>query len=289
MKCESQQRTGSFKIRGAFNRLLHLSGDEMRRGVIADSSGNHAQAVALSARELGLHATIVMPEGASPAKVAATRGYGAAIVFYDRYVSDGPVLASALAEEQSLTLVKSFDDPYVISGQGTAALELLEQVEGLDAIVVSTGGGGLLSGSALAAFGVAPAIEVHGVEPETADDFYRSLRSGHIVTIPAPDTVADALRTQSPGSLTFEIARRHVKSILTVSEIQLCHAVRFAFERLKCVVEPGGAAALAAVLCAEPHFAGKRIGIILSGGNVDAATFSALLERSSLATTGGFA
>ena len=276
LKCENLQRAGSFKIRGAYNRLAQLSDAERSRGVVAFSSGNHAAAVALAAQLLGIQATIVVPSDAPRNKIGATRGYGAEIVFYDRKTGDREAIARDLAERGGATLVPSYDDPRIIAGQGTAALELLEEVGDLDAIVVATSGGGLLSGTAVAAHGINDRIHLNGVEPETADDFARSLAAGMRITGPVPETIADALRTPSPGELTFELARRHTCKIVTVSDEQLRSAMRFAFEQLKLVVEPGGAAGLAAILSQkiENH---KRVGVIISGGNIDLAAFASLL------------
>ena len=276
LKCENLQRTGSFKIRGAYNRLAQLNQAEKTRGVVAFSSGNHAAAVALAAQRLGIRTTIVVPSDAPPNKIEATRGHGAEIVFYDRKTGDREAIARDLAERSGATLVPSYDDPRIIAGQGTAALELLEEVSDLDAIVVATSGGGLLSGTAVAAHGVNDRVQLYGVEPETADDFARSLAAGVRVTGPVPETIADALRTPSPGELTFELARRHNCKVVTVSDEHLKSAMRFAFERLKLVAEPGGAAGLAAMLNRkiENH---KRIGVIISGGNIDVERFQSLV------------
>ena len=276
LKCENLQRTGSFKIRGAYNRLAQLSEAERSRGVVAFSSGNHAAAVALAAQLLALKSTIVVPSDAPQNKIEATRGYGAEIVFYDRKTGNREAIARELAERRGATLVPSYDDPRIIAGQGTAAHELLEDVGDLEAIVVATSGGGLLSGTAVAAHSVNGQIELCGVEPETADDFARSLAAGMRITGPVPETIADALRTQSPGELTFELARRHNCKIVIVSDDQLKSAMRFAFERLRIVVEPGGAAGLAAVREHKIDRSHKRIGVIISGGNIDIARFMEL-------------
>ncbi|MBV8728104.1 MAG: pyridoxal-phosphate dependent enzyme [Candidatus Eremiobacteraeota bacterium] len=279
LKCENLQRTGSFKIRGAYNRLAQLSEAEQERGVVAFSSGNHAAAVALAAQLLGLKATIVVPSDAPQNKIEATRGYGAELVFYDWKTGHREAIAEELAQRSGGALVPSYDDPRIIAGQGTAALELLEEVDHLDAIVVATSGGGLLSGTAVAAHGIDDRIQLYGVEPETADDFARSLAAGARITGPVPDTIADALRTQSPGEITFELALRHGCKIVTVSDDQLKSAMRFAFDRLKLVLEPGGAAGLAAVREQKIGRSHERVGVILSGGNIDVARFTTLLSR----------
>ncbi|MBV8152191.1 MAG: pyridoxal-phosphate dependent enzyme, partial [Candidatus Eremiobacteraeota bacterium] len=268
----------AFKFRGAYNRLVQLSPDERRRGVVAFSSGNHAQGVALAAQLLNVPATIVMPADAPPSKVDATRGYGAEVVTYDRYRDDRNAIAHKLAEERGATLVPPYDDPRIIAGQGTAGLELVEDAGALDALLVCTGGGGLLSGCAIAVKHFAPQCEIWGVEPDAGDDWKQSVARGERVTIPVPQTIADGIQTTSPGVLPFEIFRELGTGIVTVSDDALRAAMRFAFERLKLVVEPSGAAALAAVLTEKIPVAGRRIGVTLSGGNVDARTFSAALR-----------
>jgi threo-3-hydroxy-L-aspartate ammonia-lyase len=278
LKCENFQRMGAFKFRGAYNRLALLSPDERVRGVVAFSSGNHAQGVALASKLLGIPATIVMPRDAPAAKLAATRGYGAEIVLYERTVEDRAAIARSLARELGATIVPPFDDPAIVAGAGTAALELFEDVPDLDALVAPLGGGGLLSGSALAAHAMRGAIPVWGVEPEAGDDFRRSLEAGHPVQIPVPATIADGLRTPRPGDLTFRIVSELRAGVVTVSDDELRAAVRFAFERLKIVIEPSGAAALAALLSGRLDHGGRRIGAIISGGNVDASTFAAILN-----------
>jgi len=277
-KCETFQRVGAFKARGAFSRLTLLSGEERRRGVVAFSSGNHAQAVALAARDLGVPATIVMPDDAPALKLAATRGYGAEVVLYDRRKEDREAIARRFVEERGVTLVPPFDDEAVIAGQGTAALELLAEVPDLDAIVTPCGGGGLLGGTAVAAAGLRPGIRVLGVEPEAGDDVARSLREGRRVSSPVPDTIADSLQTTRVGERNFAILSRLVEGVLTVSDLDLRRAMAFLFSRMKLVVEPGGAAAAAALLAGRaPGLAGKRVGVVLSGGNVDAARFAELV------------
>jgi threonine dehydratase len=277
LKCENAQRMGAFKFRGAYNRLAQLSAQERKAGAVAWSSGNHAQGVALAGKLLGIATTIVMPKDAPPNKIAAARGYGAEIVFYDRAGGeDREAIAQALATSRGAIMVPPFDDPFVIAGQGTLALELLEDAR-LDAIVGPVGGGGMLSGVCLAAHGIDPKIDIYGVEPETGNDFALSLERGERVSVPLPDTIADGLMTQTPGELTFAILREHAAGALTVSDDELRDAMRFAFERMKLVVEPSGAAALAAVLNKKLPKHYDRIGVIITGGNVDAQAFARLL------------
>jgi threonine dehydratase len=276
-KAENLQRMGAFKFRGAYNRLVQLSGAERAGGAVAFSSGNHAQGVALAARLLGMPAAIVMPSDAPASKLAATRGYGAEVVLYDRFAGNRLEIANALTAERGATLVPPFDDPAIIAGAGTAALELIEDVGPLDVLIVCTGGGGLLAGSALAATALAPGIAVYGVEPEAGDDWVQSLARHERVTIPVPETIADGMQTTAPGALTFPIVQALCAGVVTVSDTELCAAMRFAFERLKLVIEPSGAAALAAVLAHKIELRGKRVGITISGGNVDAATFARLI------------
>jgi threo-3-hydroxy-L-aspartate ammonia-lyase len=271
IKPESLQRAGAFKFRGAYNRISRLPDDAP---VLAFSSGNHAQAVALASRLLGHEATILMPEDAPASKVEATRGYGAAIVTYDRYSGDREAIAAELAARSGAVVVPPYDDPFVIAGQGTAALELLEETGVLDTLVVPVGGGGLLAGSATIAkeLGVGSVI---GVEPEAGNDWQRSFAGGERIQIPVPRTIADGLQTTAPGALTWEIGRSLADGIVTVTDGQIVEAMRFAFERLKLVVEPSGAVGIAAVL--NGLVTGRRIGVIVSGGNVDAARFAELL------------
>ena len=276
-KAENLQRMGAFKFRGAYNRLVQLDERERAAGVVAFSSGNHAQGVALAAQLLGLRATIVMPADSPAAKQAATRGYGAEVVLYDRWTEDRAAIARGIADERGAVLVPPFDDPRIIAGQGTAALELIEDVGALDLLLVPLSGGGLLAGSALAAIGLAPGIAVYGVEPAAGDDWVRSLAAGERVSIPVPETIADGLQTTAPGELTFPIVRALCAGVVTVSDDELRDAMRFAFERMKLVVEPSGAAALAALLNGRVEARGKRVGLILSGGNVDPATFARLI------------
>ncbi|MGA2760155.1 MAG: pyridoxal-phosphate dependent enzyme [Candidatus Cybelea sp.] len=278
LKCENLQRIGAFKFRGAYNFLASLPEDVRKRGVVAFSSGNHAQGVALAARLFGVPATIVMPTDAPVLKLEATLGYGAEVVPYERATSHREEIAANLTAERGATLVPPFDDERIAAGAGTAALELLEAVDGLDAIVVPVGGGGLMSGTAIAAHGIDSRIEIYGVEPAAGDDFAQSLRAGRRVTIPVPKTIADGLQTTAPGELTFAIAREHVSGVVTVSDDELCDAMRFAFERMKIVIEPSGAAPLAALLQRRiPALQGKRIGVIVSGGNIDPARYGELI------------
>lgn len=282
-KCENFQRMGAFKFRGAFNALSRFSAAQRKAGVIAFSSGNHAQAVALSARLLGIPAVILMPQDAPRAKVDATRGYlgadGGEVILFDRYAQNRETLTRDLAEQRGLTIVPPFNHADVIAGQGTAAQELLEEVGALDHLFVCVGGGGLISGSALAARALAPACKVVGVEPEAGNDAQQSLRTGAIVTIPTPRTIADGAQTQNIGALTFAIIQRDVNDIVTVTDAQLVEAMRFFAERMKIVVEPTGCLSLAGILQAGKALAGARVGVIVSGGNVDMARFAALLAR----------
>lgn len=280
LKAEALQRTGSFKFRGAYNRIVAIPPAERRRGVLAFSSGNHAQAVALAASLLGAPATIVMPADAPAMKLAGTRRFGAEVVTYDRYSEDREQIGLAIAHERGLTVVPPFEDPLVIAGQGTAALELIEQAGDLDVLVAPVSGGGLIAGCAVAVKGLCAGARVIGVEPEAGDDYRRSLEQGSRVAIEVPRTIADALQVTAPGELTFAINRELLDSVVTVTDGQLIHAMRFAFEELKLVLEPGGAAGLAALLCGSVA-AGERdrVGVILSGGNIDAARFCGLVVR----------
>jgi threonine dehydratase len=276
LKAEPLQRTGSFKFRGAYNKVSSLSDEERERGVVAFSSGNHAQAVALAARLLATRATIVMPSDAPAIKLDATRGYGAEVVTYDRYMEDREAIGARLAEERGLTLVRPFDDPVVMAGQGTAALELIEDAGDVDLFLAPVGGGGLIAGCATAVKATRPGARVIGVEPEAGDDYRRSLEAGERVQIPVPDTIADALQIARPGELTFEVNSRLLDGVVTVTDAELIEAMRFLFERLKLVAEPGGAAAVAALLAGrvEP---GDAVGVVVSGGNVGADRFAELI------------
>ncbi len=279
LKCENFQRMGAFKFRGAFNRLAQLAPHERAGGVVAFSSGNHAQGVALAAKLLEVPATIVMPFDAPASKLAATRGYGAEVVLYERATMNRAELAAGIAKERGATLIPPYDDPAIIAGQGTTARELIEETGPLDVLLVCVGGGGLLSGCAIAATATSPGIEIYGVEPEAGDDFKQSLARGERVSIDVPDTIADGMQTQSPGELTFPIVRRLARGIVTVTDDELRAAMRFAFERMKLVIEPSGAAALAALLFAKVDVVGKRVGVTISGGNVDATAFADALVR----------
>ncbi len=269
-KCENLQRMGAFKFRGAYNALCRLGPEARGRGVVAFSSGNHAQAVALAGSLLGVPATIVMPADAPAVKVAATRSYGAAVVLYDRAAGESrEEVAARIARESGATVIPPFDHPDVIAGQGTAARELFEEVGQLDFLFVCCGGAGLLSGSALAASRLAPAARVIGVEPAAGDDAARSFRSRTLQRVENPVTIADGARTQSMGAITFPLVLRYVHDIITVSDAQLVEAMRFLWERMKLVVEPTGALGAAGVLSGAVDVRDRRVGIILSGGNVD--------------------
>jgi len=274
-KPENLQRMGAFKIRGAYNALSQLGADAKTRGVVAFSSGNHAQAVALSGKLLGVPATIVMPADAPKVKVAATRGYGAEIVFYEKE-QDREALARQISSQRGLTLVPPFDHPHIIAGQGTAAKELIEDAGPLDLLLVPCGGGGLLSGCAVAAKHLAPGCRVIGVEPAAGDDGLRSFRAGRIIEIPVPDTIADGARTKSLGKLTFALIQKHVDDFLVATDAELLKWMFFLWERMKLVVEPTGTLAAAALLEGKVRVEGKRVGVVLSGGNVDVKAISAL-------------
>jgi threonine dehydratase len=268
-KCENFQRAGAFKFRGAYNALSRFDAAQRQRGAIAFSSGNHAQAVALAASLLGMPAIIVMPQDAPPMKLAATRGYGAEVIVYDRETEDREAIARRLQAERGGTLVPPFDHADVIAGQGTVASELLEEVGALDYLFVCVGGGGLISGCAVAAAHLAPACQVYGVEPEAGNDAQQSLRSGRIVRIPVPRTIADGAQTTAVGALTFPIMQRHVRDIVTVSDGQLRAQMHFFATRMKMVVEPTGCLAAAAVTAQLAPLRGKRVGVVVSGGNVE--------------------
>jgi len=278
LKAENLQRMGAFKFRGAYNRLAQIPRADRHKGVVAFSSGNHAQGVALAAKLLGIPATIVMPTDAPAAKLAATRGYGATVVEYDRDNDDRGTIAKNLSAQTGAAFVSPFDDAGVIAGQGTTAMELIEETGPLDMLVVCTGGGGLLSGCATAAVAMSPGIAVWGVEPETGDDWVQSLAANERIEIPVPKTIADGMQTTAPGVLTFPIVQKLCAGVVTVSDDELRATMRFAFERLKLVVEPSGAAALAAILFGKVDVRGKRVGATISGGNVDPAVFAAILD-----------
>ncbi|WP_175882967.1 threo-3-hydroxy-L-aspartate ammonia-lyase [Burkholderia sp. BCC0044] len=277
-KCENLQRMGAFKFRGAFNALSRFNAEQRRHGVVAFSSGNHAQAIALSARILGIPATIVMPQDAPAAKMAATRGYGGNVVTYDRYTEDREQIGRELAEKHGLTLVPPYDHPDVIAGQGTAAKELFDEVGPLDAVFTPLGGGGLLSGTALATRALSPHAKLYGVEPEAGNDAQQSFRSGTIVHIDTPRTIADGAQTQHLGNLTFPILRRDVDDILTATDAELVDCMRFFATRMKIVVEPTGCLSFAAVRRMKDALQGKRVGVVISGGNVDLENFCALVS-----------
>ncbi|MBW3660186.1 MAG: pyridoxal-phosphate dependent enzyme [Gemmatimonadetes bacterium] len=276
-KCENLQRAGAFKIRGATNRIRSLSDKERRGGVVAYSSGNHAQAVALAAREAGVDARILMPSDAPRAKVAATRGYGATIVEYDRQVEDRAELALEVAEREGRVLVPPYDDPFVIAGQGTAAAELLEEVDGLDAVLAPVGGGGLLAGTATACEGHGRGVVAWGAEPAAADDTARSLEAGERLRIAPPETIADGARSTSPGELTFPILRERAAGVVRVPDGALVRAMVSILTRMKLLVEPTGALAAAAAFEGILPEGPERIGIILSGGNVDLGRMAELV------------
>ena len=278
-KCENLQRMGAFKFRGAYNALSQFTPEQRRAGVVAFSSGNHAQAIALSGRLLGIPATIVMPNDAPLMKVDATRGYGAEVQLYNRYKEDREAIGRQLADERGMTLIPPFDHPHVMAGQGTAALELIEDAGSLDVLLVCVGGGGLISGCAVAAKHALPQCRVIGVEPEAGNDAQQSLRRGEIVHIDVPQTIADGAQTQAPGRLTFPVIRALVDDVLTVTDRQLVLTMRFFAERMKMVVEPTGCLAAAAVLEGMLDVRGQRVGIIISGGNVDVDRYAELLKR----------
>ncbi len=277
-KCENLQRAGAFKFRGAYNALAQFSPQQREKGVIAFSSGNHAQAIAAAARLLGMPAAIVMPKDAPPIKIEATRGYGAEVILYDRYTEDREAIGRRIAAERGMTLVAPYDHPHVMAGQGTAAKEMIEQARALDVLVVCVGGGGLISGCAVAARHLLPHCTVIGVEPEAGNDVQRSLREGRIVHIDVPQTIADGAQTQHAGQLTFPVIQALVDDIVTVSDAQLVRTMRFFAERMKLVVEPTGCLAAAAVLEGVLDVRGQRVGVIVSGGNVDARRYAELLR-----------
>jgi len=277
LKSETFQRMGAFKFRGAYNAVSSLSADELERGVCAVSSGNHAQAVTLAARLCGTRAVILMPKDAPALKRAATEGYGAEVVEYERYGEDREELAVELAAERGMVLVHPFDNPLVIAGQGTVALELLGDVQGLDALLVPVGGGGLISGCATVCGALSPRTRVIGVEPEAGDDVARSLASGERVRIRVGRTIADGQQAATPGELTWPIIKALAAEVVTVTDAEIVEAMRFLFERMKVVVEPSGASAFAALLAGKLDVQERRVGVVLSGGNVGAEAFAALM------------
>ena len=283
IKSETLQRVGAFKFRGAYNRLVQLDAGERTRGVVAFSSGNHAQGVALAARMLGMPAAIVMPSDAPAIKVAATRGYGAEVRFYDRLKDSREAMAAGLAAERGAVIVPAFDDPHIIAGQGTVGLELARQAQalgaGLDVVITPVGGGGLMAGTATAVKALSPATALVGVEPEAFDDTQRSLAAGRRITMaPATRSLCDALESPAPGALTFPVLQRLVAEVTVVSDAQVAEAMRYAFSTLKLVVEPGGVVGLAALLAGKVRpGAGKTVGLVLSGGNVDQDLFARVI------------
>lgn len=277
LKCENFQRIGAFKFRGAYNAIVQLPDEDRMRGVATYSSGNHAQAVALSARLLGTTAMILMPEDTPAPKLDATREYGAEVVTYDRYTGDRTAIGAALAAERGLTLIPPYEHPHVMAGQGTAALELIGDTGPLDVLVVPIGGGGLMAGCATAASALSPGVQIIGVEPEAGDDTKRSLDAGHRVTIPVPRTIADGQAAETPGELTFSVNQRLVSDIVLISDAEIRTAMAFLFDRMKLVTEPSGAIAVAALLTGKVKAAGKRVGVIVSGGNIGVNRFCELL------------
>ncbi|MDX6711345.1 MAG: threo-3-hydroxy-L-aspartate ammonia-lyase [Blastocatellia bacterium] len=276
-KCENLQRGGAFKIRGATNRIRTLTDEEKKRGVIAFSSGNHAQAVALASMEAGVRAVIAMPGDAPKSKIAATRGYGAEVVFYDRQRDDREAFTREIAEREKLTLVPPYDDYRIMAGQGTCVLELMEDVPGLQALVTPCGGGGLFAGASTAARAINPNLRCFAVEAETADDTLQSFRKGERVSIQPPPTIADGMRNQSPGVLTFPILQRNAEDVLTVSDDEIVSAMRFLLFRMKLLAEPTGAASVAAVASRKLPSEITRVGVVISGGNIDPETLLTLL------------
>ena len=278
-KCENLQRVGAFKFRGAYNAISRLDPVQRRAGVVAFSSGNHAQAVALAANLLGVSATILMPTDAPGQKVAATRGYGGTVVTYDRYSEDREAIARRIAQEQGATLIPPFDHPEVIAGQGTAVKELFEEVGELDLLLVPLGGGGLISGSALAAAALSPSCAVIGVEPEAGNDVQQSLRRGEIVRIDTPRTIADGAQTTATGPIAFAIMRKLLTDVVTVNDTQLITTMRFFASRMKLLVEPTGCLGAAAAMEQIVPVRGRRVGVVISGGNVDLEQFCALVAQ----------
>ena len=275
-KAENFQRMGAFKFRGGYNALSQFDEAQRKGGVVAYSSGNHAQAIALSARLLGIKAAIIMPEDAPAIKVAATKGYGAEVMLYDRYTQNRDEIGNRLAAERGMTLIPPYDHPHVMAGQGTAALELIEEIGPVDALIVPVGGGGLMSGCAVAARALSPGCRIIGVEPEAGNDAQRSLAEGRIIHIDTPRTIADGAQTQHIGNFTFPVLRALVDEIVTASDAELVDMMKFFASRMKILVEPTGCLAAAAAFSGRLGLAGKKVGIVLSGGNVDLARFAEL-------------
>lgn len=280
-KCENFQRMGAFKFRGAYNALAQFNASQRERGVVTFSSGNHAQAIALAARLLGIRAVIIMPNDAPAIKAAATRDYGAEVILYDRYTEDREAIGTRLAEEQGLTLIPPYDHPHIMAGQGTAAKELFEEVGSLDYLLVPVGGGGLISGSAVSAEAMSPECRVIGVEPEAGNDGQLSFQSGRIISIDTPQTIADGAQTQRLGKLTFAVMRELVSDIQVVSDMELIETMRFFAARMKIVVEPTGCLGVALAFSKRLDLRGKRVGVILSGGNVDLVRMAKLFRHES--------
>lgn len=277
IKCENFQRAGAFKFRGAYNALAQLPAAQRRYGVVSFSSGNHAQGVALAAKLLGISAKIVMPQDAPAAKLAATRGYGAEVVVYNRYTEDRVAIAREIQEQEHRVLIPPFEHPDIIAGQGTCVMELQDQVGHLDVLLAPVGGGGLIAGNSIAAHALSPATEVYGVEAEVANDTFLSLQKGERVSIPVPPTIADGMQVTSPGEMTFAIMREHLAGVLLVSEDEIKNAMRVVLERMKILIEPTGAVPVAAALRNERGWRDRRIGIIVSGGNIDMKKLAEIL------------
>ena len=280
IKAENFQRVGVFKFRGAFNRVSSLPRDQRARGVVASSSGNHAQALALAARLCDTTATILIPEDAPVSKVTATRAYGADVIRFDRYTADRELLTVELAGRLGATIVHAYDDPFIIAGAGTTGVEIMDEAKWLDLLLVPTGGGGLLAGSALAAKAVQPSVRIVGVEPEASDDWQRSLAAGERVTVNVGQTIADGQQLPTPGRLNFEVAAPLLERIITVSDAEIRAAMRFLFERVKIVAEPSGATAIAALLARKIDVTGIKVGVIVSGGNIDTQRFIDVIAES---------
>ena len=277
-KCENLQRAGAFKFRGAYNAVSQLSAEQRQRGVVSFSSGNHAQALALVGKLLHTPTVIVMPHDAPAIKLAATRGYGAEVVLYDRVEQKREAIARQLGEERGLVLIPPFEHPHIIAGQGTAALELLTDVSDLDVLIVPLGGGGLISGCSIAAHALKPDIRIFGIEPDTANDTFLSLQNGAITSTPQSHSIMDGLLPTAPGELTFSIMREHLEAVALITDDEAAEAVRFLLLRMKLLVEPSGAASIAALLAGKiPQAQGKKIGVVLSGGNVDPGKLAGIL------------